>query len=66
MQNKWIRRSDLEKTILLLFCIGRYNRYNQQIFPTYFASNISRREPDRNDDHCNNSRRPLSRHSQTG
>ena len=31
-------------TVLLLFSIGQYNRYNQQIFPTLYASYITNME----------------------
>ncbi len=34
----------LRATVLLLVSIGQYNRYNQQIFPTLFASKIKRLE----------------------
>ena len=38
MQHKRNRRPNLELTVLLLFSIGRYNPYNQQIFPTYWLA----------------------------
>ncbi len=38
----------MRATVLLLVSIGQYNRYNQQIFPTLFASKIKRLEFDLN------------------